>query len=420
MNIVIVGAGIVGLASAWWLARDGHAVTVIESRPGVGQGTSRANGAQLSYAYVAPLASPSVLRSLPGWLLSLDGPVRLRPSFTPAQTAWLLRFLAACTQRASDDATRKTLALAALSRASLHEMLAATPIAFGHRRNGKLVVQSSASGMRAAERQMRLQATLGCRQEALTRAECLALEPALGAIGRRLVGGIYTTDEEVGDCRALCEGLHAALAGPPWSVRFLLATEVRCFQLRRGAVAGVVTSAGEVEADAVVLAAGPQAAALARSARLALPIQPVRGYSITARLRPGAGPVRSITDAARKVVYAPLDGALRVAGFAEIDGGRDELRPGRIAALATALAETFPDSCAPDDLHAERLQPWSGLRPATPTGLPLIGHTRRPNLLLNVGHGPLGFTLAAGSARLLADLVAGRMPQVEAGAFAVM
>jgi len=420
MKIVVIGAGIVGLTSAWWLAREGHSVTVLDRAEAVGLGASHANGAQLSYSYVAPLASASVLRSLPGWLLSGDSPVRLRPAFDPAQSAWLLRFLGACTQGASDAATARLLALSALSRASLQEMLAVTPIAFQHARNGKLVVLSSAASMREAERQMRLQAGLGSRQEALGVAGCLALEPALAAIAHRLVGGILTPDEEVGDCFLLCQGLHNALSAAPFNVRFRLGTEVRRPRLSGGRIVALETSDGEVAADLFVLAAGARAAGLARLARVRLAVQPIRGYSITARLRAGnAAPVRSITDSARKTVYAPLGGTLRVAGFAEIDDGRDELRPERIAALAATLAETFPDAVAPEDLRPDRIRPWSGLRPATPTSLPLIGRTRVANLFVNAGQGALGFTLAAGSARLLADLVAGRPPAIDPAPFAV-
>jgi D-amino-acid dehydrogenase len=390
-------------------------VTVVDRAATVGQGTSHANGAQLSYSYVAPLASASVLRSLPGWLLSGDSPVRLRPTFDPAQTSWLIRFLAACTQRASDTATAKLLSLSALSRASLHAMLAETPVEFHHRQNGKLVVLSSAKSMAEAERQMRLQADMGSRQHALTATECVALEPALATIAHRLVGGIHTPDEEVGDCFLLCAALHEALTP---RVRFHLGTSVQNIRVERGRIAALTTGAGDIVADAYVLAAGARSGPLGRLARISVPVQPIRGYSITTTLRPGnAAPVRSITDSARKTVYAPLGNSLRVAGFAEIDAGRDQLRPDRIAALAKTLGETFPDAVCADDLHPDRLQPWSGLRPATPTSLPVIGRSRVANLFVNAGQGALGFTLAAGSAALLADIVAGRQSSIDATPF---
>ncbi|HEY0418710.1 MAG TPA: D-amino acid dehydrogenase, partial [Acetobacteraceae bacterium] len=380
MKVIVLGAGIVGMATAWWLARDGHSVTVVDRESGPGQGTSFANGAQLSYSYVAPMASPAVLRSLPKYILSGSSPVRFTPSADPGQWSWLARFLAACNASSVATNTARMLALSFHSRARLHEMLAATPMEFSHRANGKLVVQSSAAAMADAETQMRLQAAMGCEQQALTAAECMALEPALASIADRLVGGIYTPSEEVGDCRLLCLELARVLAAPPFGVEFRFGTEVRRIAVEGGRVRGLDTAEGGLQADLYVLAAGVASRRLGRQAGLRLRVQPIRGYSITARLRnSNAAPVRSITDTYRKTVYAPVGDTLRAAGFAEVTQGAAVVRPDRIATLTANVAATFPGACDLDEVS-----PWSGLRPATPTDLPVIGRSRVDNLLLNL------------------------------------
>ncbi|CAH2599560.1 D-amino acid dehydrogenase 2 [Rhodovastum atsumiense] len=415
MRIIVVGAGIVGLASAYFLARDGHAVTVIDQETKVGRGTSFANGGQLSYSYVAPMAAPSVLRSLPKYLLQRDSPVCFQPSADPGQWAWLLRFLRACNAEAGALATAKLLALSFHSRDMLHALIAETGVRFLHARNGKLVVQSSRESQEEAELQMRLQATLGCEQQALTAEECLALEPGLASIRDRLVGGIYTPSEEVGDCRTLCQELERVLSAPSFGVTFALGTIVQRIEVVDGRVALLQTSLGPMQADLYVLAAGAGSRALGRSAGVRLAVQPIRGYSISARIRDGnRAPVRSITDTARKTVYAPIGDKLRAAGFAEVTSDRSELRPRRISTLLDDLQKTFPGACELEDV-----EPWSGLRPATPTGLPVIGPSPTANLLLNVGQGSLGFTLAAGSGKLLADIVAGRTPAIRAADYAM-
>ncbi len=411
MKIIVIGAGIVGLATAWWLAKDGHAVTVVDRDEAVGRGTSFANGAQLSFSYVAPMASRAVLRNLPKYLFQRSSAVRFTPRMDPAQWRWGLEFLRACNAPATAENTARLLALSFHSRNSLHHMLATAPMQFHHARNGKLVVQSSTAAMADAEAQMRLQAVLGCEQFALTAAECLALEPGLESISGRLVGGIHTPSEEVGDCRLLCEELQRVLAP---KVEFMLGTAVRRIVTERGRVTGIRTDRGDLDADLYVLAAGVDSRKLAGGAGVPLRLQPVRGYSITARIRNGnRAPVRSITDTYRKTVFAPLGNDIRVAGFAMVAGAGEEMRTDRVATLTTALSDTFPGACDLDDVH-----PWSGLRPATPTDVPVIGRSRLDNLYLNIGHGSLGFTLSAGSASLLADLVAGRPPAIPALAYA--
>lgn len=407
MQVIVLGAGIIGLTTAWQLMQDGHRVTVIDRNPGVGQGASFANGAQLSYSYVAPLASASVLSSLPKWLMRTDSPVRYMPSADPGQWAWLVRFLAACNAGTSAANTAKLLALAMHSRDRLHALVAQTGIDFCHSRNGKLVIQSTVASQAEAVTQMRLQATMGCEQYALTAAECIALEPGLESVAHRLVGGIHTPGEEVGDCRLLCEGLHDRLQAA--GATFMLNTEGR-LAIEVGKVVGVDTVLGRITGDLYVLAAGVGSRALGRQAGLGVPVLPIRGYSISAPvLASNRAPVHSITDTARKTVYAPLGPRLRVAGFAEIGGADTRHIDARAASLSADLQAIFPGACDTTDL-----QPWAGLRPATPTGVPQIGRSRVPNLMLNLGQGALGFTLAAGSASLLGDLVAGRAPVVNA------
>jgi D-amino-acid dehydrogenase len=351
-----------------------------------------------------------VLRNLPKWLLKKDSPIRFVPTADPAQWRWIMQFLASCNAGRSAASTAKMLALSYHSRDMLHAMMAATPMAFDHAANGKIIVQSTRQGMADAEAQMRVQAALGSQQQALSAAECLAMEPGLASIRHRMVGGIYTPSEEVGDCRKLCAELVRVLP----EVEFRWRTEVRRPVIEQGRVRALETSAGALEGDLYVLAAGPGSRALGRAAGVRTNILPIRGYSISPSVRQSnLAPVRSITDVQVKTVYAPLGGALRVAGFAEIAGEGTDIRPDRIATLAENVGKTFPGACDLDALH-----PWAGLRPSTPWDMPAIGRSRVENLMLNLGQGSLGFTLAAGSGRLLADLVAGRTPAVNAAHFA--
>ena len=414
MHVVVIGAGVIGLSTARSLLDAGHEVTLLDQAERPASGASGQNGAQLSYAYVAPLATPAVLRELPALLVEAESPLRVQPSLSPHFVAWGLQFLWACRPRQVEHTTRALLQLAESSRQQLHEWMARSGTGLDHQRNGKLVVYRSADTLAAARRQMDLQARMGCRQEAWDASACVAREPALA--GQLLAGGIYTPDEEVADCRKVCQALCDEVARHPRG-RVLLGARVTDWETRDGRVRALRVRSERgcesLRADAAVVACGIGSNQVLAPLGVSLPIEALKGYSLEfPRAVLERFPQHSITDSARKVVFAPLgSGAtarLRVAGIAEL-GRRDlSLDAARLDGLKQAASSVF-GLTAPVELAD--LAPWAGLRPTTPTGLPCIGRVRRwQNLYANTGHGALGFTLAFGSAALMTELLAHRAP----------
>ncbi len=423
MHVVVLGAGVIGLTTAYYLTRDGHRVTVIDRNDGVALETSFANGAQLSYSYVAPLAGPGVLPKIPPWLLRRDAPLRFYPAFDADQWRWLLEFVLACNRTQSDLTTRRLLALSFYSRRLMQAFIASEQIEFGHATNGKVVAFSDAEGFDSARRLVDYQRSLGCEQDALDRRACLELEPALAdpgsRLGARLVGGIYTRSEEVGDCYRFCVGLEHRLV--QLGVTFALGTEIEGLQRGAGRITHVATSTGEIDGDAFVVALGAQAPFLTRPLGVRIPVYPLKGYSLTLPVR-GSAPVASITDFKRKVVYAPLQGPdgpqLRVAGMADIAGHSTQADPVRLNQLLSEARQSFPHATDYTRPLAEML-PWCGLRPATPKGTPLLGPTPISNLFLNCGQGALGWTLALASGKVVADAIASRKSDIAVDGFSV-
>ena len=414
MKVCVIGAGVVGVTTAFALARRGVEVTVIDEGAGAGLGTSFANGAQLSYSYVAPLADPSVWRALPKYLLCSNSPLTWRPAPDMQQWRWIVRFLHACNARAAESTTKSLLKLAFFSKACLADLQEQLRLDFSHRTAGKLVMLSTENDMEKAKRQVALQAELGCEQEVLPISRCVDIEPSLERARARWAGGVYTASEQVGDCAKFCRGLADVLQSR-YAVRFLLGTRVTGARMEGNRINALRTTAGAVEADAYVLANGVGAASLGKALGLHFPIYPLKGYSVTleAGLNAEDLPSVSITDAARKLVYARVGNRLRVAGRAELVGNDLTIDRERCRELALEAESLFGTKMADGD----DISPWAGLRPATPTGLPIIGATPLPNLLANVGHGALGWTLACGSGELIARQLNGERVPVDTAAF---
>ncbi len=413
MKVLVLGAGVAGVAAAWYLWRDGHEVTVLERHGAVALETSFANGGQLSYSYVAPLASPAVIPKIPPWLLRADSPLKFVPELDADQWRWIAAFLRACNQRQSDLTTQRLLRLSFFSRSLLHQLLREHAIAFDYVHNGKLVVHTEAGAFTSAVRLLDYQRSLGCEQYALTRGETVAVEPALASFARPIIGAIHTPSEEAGDCFEFCNQLARIMSAGPNAVAFRFGVEVHRLLPLGARLMGVETSQGVFEADRYVLALGTSAAALVKPLGIYLPVFPLKGYSLSLPITDeAAAPRASVTDYQRKVVYARIGNDLRVAGMADLAGRRAEIDTRRIAQLESEARAAFPGAS-----DFSRLQPWCGMRPATPRGTPVLGATPYGNLLLDAGHGALGFTLALGTGRVVADLAAGRASPVPLDGF---
>ena len=401
------------MASAWYFWRDGHEVTVLERNEGVALETSYANGGQLSYSYVAPLASPSVIPKIPPWLLRRDSPLRFRPELDFAQWRWIVEFLGACNSKTADLTTERLLRLSFYSRDLMHELVRGYPLDFDYVQNGRLVVHRERESFDSAVRLMEFQRKLGCEQEALDANCTLEVEPALDALAPQICGAIYTPSEDAGDCYKFCSELKRVMAAGPNPAAFRFGVEIERLLPSHRRLVGVETSHGVFEADHYVLALGTNAPSLLKPLGIHVPVYPLKGYSLSLPIADErAAPRISVTDFKRKIVYARLGDELRVAGMADLSGKRAVIDVERVEQLADEARAAFPRAS-----DFRKLSPWCGMRPATPKGTPVLGPTPHGNLWLNVGHGALGFTLALGAGRVVADLAAGRASAVPLDGF---
>lgn len=393
MKVCVIGAGIVGCATAYHLARSGYTVQLVDANWQPGAGTSFANGAQLSYSYVEPFASPSTLRSIPSLLLSSDSPIRFRLRADPHQWRWLAQFLAACTSSRSESGTKRLLQLAMTSRTVLDRWMREENWDVHFKQNGKLVLCPSDAVLKKQEAQVKLQATMGSRQQLLSREECVAREPALQCAAADFVGGVWTPDECVADPFLLCKEMAQGVVRLGGQIS--LDTKVMSFKIEGGNVVAARTPYGNITADMFVICGGAESVRLSRQLGVCLPVYPLKGYSITVPFvaPQEARPVVSVTDLGRKTVFAPLGDKLRVAAMVEIGASDTNIPRDRIEVMLESVRMVYPGLC-----DVSKPIEWAGLRPATPDSLPIMRQVRASNVFLNTGHGALGLTMAAGSA----------------------
>ena len=411
MRVIVLGAGVVGTTAAWYLARAGHEVTVVERQGAAALETSFANGGQISASNAAPWANPTVPAKLLQWIGRDDAPLFVRPRADWNQWWWGARFLFECLPARTRENTRRLLALALYSRDALRELRREIGLDYDQIARGILHFYTDEEEFEHAAAQAGRARREGVVCDVKTAAGCIAIEPALRRAATRIFGGVYFPDDESGDACKFTQALARAAEGTA-GVRFMYGRSIKRLDAASGRVREVVLADARggderLAADAYVVALGSYSPLLLKPIGISIPVYPLKGYSITVPLESDdEAPTVSLTDDGYKLVFSRLGQRLRVAGTAEMGGYNTDLDDDRCQAIVQRAFDLFPGAGRP-----ERAEFWSGLRPATPSNVPCIGRTRYANLFLDTGHGTLGWTLACGSARALADLVSGRQPE---------
>ncbi|MDO9363821.1 MAG: D-amino acid dehydrogenase [Sphingopyxis sp.] len=408
MKVAVLGSGVIGVTSAWYLAEAGHDVVVIDRQPGPALETSFANAGEISPGYASPWAAPGIPQKAIRWLMMRHAPLILQPTIDREMLGWLFAMLRNCTGARYAINKARMVRLAEYSRDRLIALRADTGIAYDERSQGTLQLFRTQKQLDGTGKDIAVLRDGGVPFELLDREGCIAIEPGLAAAREKIVGGLRLPGDETGDCFKFTVGL-AAMATER-GVQFRYGEDIRSLVIESGRVAGVETDRGRITADRYVLALGSHSAAILRPIGLKLPVYPVKGYSITVPIVDATcAPQSTLMDESYKIAITRLGDRIRVGGMAEISGYNNALPERRRATLVHSLTELFPNA---GDIDAASY--WSGLRPMTPDGTPVIGETPYDNLFLNTGHGTLGWTMACGSGRLIADLVSGRAPEIEA------
>jgi len=400
MKIIVLGAGVIGVTTAYYLNKLGFDVTVIDRNKQSAAECSYANGGQLSYSHAEPWATPAALKKIPKWLITKDSPLVFHPSRDLNMWQWALKFLAHCTNAQKEQATRNTLRLAMHSRDCFAEIIKETGIEFSYLDKGTLHTFRDEKSMAANIGQAEFQKQLGCDYQILnTRKDCEKIEPALKYAPAKIIGGIFFPIDASGDINQFTLNLTKYLEGK--GVAFAFGENIKEILTDGERVTGVRSDVALHNADNFVVSLGAATPILLRKIGINAPIYPMKGYSLSVDIADSAkAPTVSITDQYNKIVYSRLGSVLRIAGTAEFDGYNDTVSANRIGTLKRMVQQLFPE-CG--NINTGR--PWACLRPSTPDGAPIIGKTKYKNLYMNTGHGTLGWTLSCGSASIVSEII---------------
>lgn len=407
MRVVILGAGVIGVTSAWYLAQAGHEVVVIDRQAGPALETSFANAGEISPGYASPWAAPGIPAKALKWLFMEHAPLILRPQLDMAMLRWLVAMLGNCNARDYAVNKGRMVRLAEYSRDKLIELRQATGISYDERTQGTLQLFREERQLAGIDKDIAVLKADGVAYEVLDRDGCIAAEPGLAGSNLALAGGLRLPGDETGDCFKFTNAL-AAMAVEA-GVEFRMGTTIHGMVKRGDRIVGVETDGGVITGDAYLVAMGSFSPKLVRPLGIKLPVYPVKGYSITVPIvDERRAPVSTLLDESYKVAITRLGDRIRVGGMAEISGFNNDLPEARRATLEYSLGSLFPGAG-----DTSRASYWSGLRPMTPDSTPVIGATKLSNLFLNTGHGTLGWTMACGSAAVIADLMSGKRAAIE-------
>ncbi|WP_112608798.1 D-amino acid dehydrogenase (plasmid) [Rhizobium sp. WW22] len=412
MKVVVLGAGIIGVTSAYQLAKAGHEVTVIDRQQGPALETSFANAGEVSFGYCSPWAAPGIPMKAIKWLFMHHAPLILRPKVDGAMLSWLVKMLSNCTSERYAINKSRMLRLADYSRISLAQLREETGIAYDERMQGTLQLFRTQAQLDASAKDVKALAADGIPYKVLDPDGCVSVEPALRHVRGKIVGGLLTPKDETGDCFKFTNALAAKAI--ELGVKFQYGTTIKSLDVEGSQVRGVMTNLGRVDADAIVVALGSYSPLLLKPLGISLSVYPVKGYSLTIPITDASrAPESTVMDETYKIAITRLGDRIRVGGMAEISGYTNDLGLARRQTLEHSVTDLFPGG------DVAKASFWSGLRPMTPDGTPVIGPTKIKGLFLNTGHGTLGWTMSSGSARVISDLVSGRKPDIDATDLAV-